>query len=42
PLDGQTNLIESVNPLPNSKPINIPYKQVKFNNSLLQIDYKEI
>ena len=42
PLEGQTYLIESVNPLPSSKPINLPYKQIKFKNSLLQIDYREI
>src|SRR6201988_3034339 len=42
PLEGQTYLIESVNLLPSSKPINLPYKQIKFKNSLLQIDYKEI
>ena len=42
PLEGQTSLIESVKLLPNSRQINLPYKQIKFNKSILQIDYKEI
>jgi hypothetical protein len=46
PPEGQTRLVESVNPLPDSKLINLPYKQIKFkfkfNRFLLQIDYKEI
>ena len=45
PLEGQTNLIESIDPLPNSKPIYLPYKHIKFKDSLnllLQIDHKEI
>ena len=38
---GQTNLIE-IHSLSNFKPINIPYKQIKFNKPYLQIDFKEI
>ena len=41
-LEGQTSLIESIHILSNSKLINLPYKQIKFNRSLLQIDFKEI
>src|ERR1051325_9111249 len=39
---GQTNLIESFNTLSHFKSINLPYKQIKFSKSCLQIDYKEI
>ena len=41
-LEGQTSLIESIHTLSNSKLINLLYKQIKFNRSLLQIDFKEI
>jgi RNase H len=45
PQEGQTNLMESIDLLPNSKSINLPYKQIKFKNLkyfLLQIDFREI
>ena len=39
---GQSNLLEITNLPWNFKSINLPYRQIKFNRFLLQIDYKEI